>query len=164
MILFSSPICTYVALIDREKKDDKTVTVLRRKGIKGILIHFDSILSLGQENIFEKSSYFDLRKSTKRFILREFYLLNLEENLSSIVKFSNAYSSRVSSRDQSVYVREKKRNNFEIKASLKHRYLFKNRWKRMEIVNGNLIFALLCDALQFLQSKQGLSQKARKSL
>lgn len=34
----------------------------------------------------------------------------------------------------------------------------------MEIVNGNLIFALLCDALQFLQSKQGLSQKARKSL
>lgn len=40
MILFSSPICTYVALIDREKKDDKTVTVLRRKGIKGILIHF----------------------------------------------------------------------------------------------------------------------------
>lgn len=98
MILFSSPICTYVALIDREKKDDKTVTVLRRKGIKGILIHFwfDSIFGT-RKYLRKKFIFWSKEKYEKIYITRVLKRLNLEKNLSSIVKFSNAYSSRVSS-------------------------------------------------------------------
>lgn len=66
------------------------------------------------------------------------------------MKFSNAYSSRVSS-EIKVFTFEREREI--IKASLKYRYLFKNRWKRVEIVNGNLMFALRCFAIFTKQTR-----------